>query len=133
MAPLAEQNGARAEARAMRAQAVALGDYPAASMRRDILYPPPARSGEISGPLYQFSNRALQTGFATRDLGGFSVRSYGIRGQFSHDRLRWLFSADSLDARSRGLLRTDRQTHSISRLTRSDRSGGFHLLRDGLS
>lgn len=105
MAPLAEQNGARAEARAMRAQAVALGDYPAASMRRDILYPPPARSGEISGPLYQFSNRALQTGFATRDLGGFSVRSYGIRGQFSHDRLRWLFSADSLDARSRGLLR----------------------------
>lgn len=116
MAPLAEQNGAMAEGSAMRRQAVALGEYPRKRSATDILYPPPSPTGEVSGPLYRFNNRAVQAGFSARDLGNFSVHGAGVRGQFSHDRLRWLFSAESLETRSQGLLRATPNTGQDVRL-----------------
>ena len=106
MARLAEQNGALAEGLALRRQSVALAGQPPGQSKQSVLFPGPATTGELSGPLYRYDNRALQIGMANQDLGGFSVQSQSVRGQFSHDRFRWLFNVETLDARGQGLLRT---------------------------
>lgn len=116
MALLAEQNGAVAEGQALRRQAVALGEAPAEQSKLATLYPAPRNTGEVTGPLYRFDNRALQTGVSIQDLGGFPVHRQYVRGQFSHDRFRWLFSAEQLDARERGLLREIPETGADYRL-----------------
>ncbi|QBM18433.1 hypothetical protein MARI_25740 [Marinobacter sp. JH2] len=56
-------------------------------------------------PLYQSDNRALQAGIELRDLGGFSLNTAGVSGQFSHDRYRWLFSAEHSSANDQGQLK----------------------------
>ncbi len=42
------------------------------------------------GPLYDFNNRALQTGVQWQNLGGFAVREATATAQISHDDWRWL-------------------------------------------
>jgi len=42
------------------------------------------------GPLYDFNNRALQTGIQWQNLGGFAVREATATAQISHDDWRWL-------------------------------------------
>ena len=70
----------------------------------------------VTEPLYRFNNSALQAGFSDRDLGGFSLRGQSLRGQFSHDRFRWLFNATTLSASGRGLLQSTPDTGNDLRL-----------------
>lgn len=116
MAPLAEAIGATAEGQALRRQAIALKGAGLNRSRDSVLFPEQEQTGEVTGPLYRFNNRALQVGVLGQDLGGFSVRSRALRGQFSHDRFRWLFSASSLSASGRGLLQSTPDTGNDVRL-----------------
>ncbi len=116
MAPLAEQTGAAAEGQALRRRAIALNGAALNRSKESVLFPEPAQTGEITGPLYRFNNRALQIGLSGRDLGGFSVRGRSMRGQFTHDRFRWLFSASSLSASGHGLLQSTPDTGNDVRL-----------------
>jgi tetratricopeptide (TPR) repeat protein len=116
MAPLAEQAGAMAEGQALRRQAIASNGAAAGQSKDSVLFPEPARTGEVTGPLYRFNNRALQVGLSSRDLGGFSIHGRSLRGQFSHDRFRWLFSASTLSASGQGLLRSTPDTGNNVRL-----------------
>ncbi|MFP3976538.1 tetratricopeptide repeat protein [Marinobacter sp. KMM 10035] len=67
-------------------------------------------------PLYRFDNRALQAGFKIRDLGGFSLNVAEVTGQLSHDRYRWLFSAEQATTNDQGLLKDRPRPGSSGRL-----------------
>ena len=116
MAPLAEQAGAMAEGQALRRQAIASNGAAAGQSRDSVLFPEPARAGEVTGPLYRFNNRVLQVGLSNRDLGGFSIHGRTLRGQLSHDRFRWLFSTTNHTASGSGLLRSTPDTGNDVRL-----------------
>lgn len=104
----AYETGKGAEAEALRQQAV---QY---AKEREQLHPDVinqlysvVRDPEPSPrePLYQSDNRALQAGLEIRDLGGFSLHTAALTGQFSHDRYRWLLSAEQTSAQDQGLLK----------------------------
>ncbi|WP_323750166.1 tetratricopeptide repeat protein [Marinobacter sp.] len=104
----AYESGKAAEAEALRQQAVH-NAREREQLHPDVveqLYsvlrdPEPSRQA----PLYQSDNRALQAGLEIRDLGGFSLNTAVLTGQFSHDRYRWLFSAEQASAHDQGLLK----------------------------
>ncbi|RMJ02709.1 hypothetical protein DOQ08_02173 [Marinobacter litoralis] len=102
------ETGKHAEAEALRQQAV-LHAQEREALRPEVidrLYAK-LRDPEPSArePLYQSDNRALQAGVELRDLGGFSLNTAGVSGQFSHDRYRWLFSAEQSRANDQGELK----------------------------
>lgn len=98
-----------AEAEALRKQAVFAAskhknlDPELDAKLRGILNDPAQEPFE---PLYRSENRALQASFQLRDLGGFSLHTTGLTGQFSHDRYRWLFAVEQTESHDRGLLNT---------------------------
>ena len=105
----ARNNGARSEA-----EAEALRQY-AVLITRKLEKPDPEVIAQLHSvlrdpiqepvaPLYRFDNRALQASAQILDLGGFSLHTAGMTGQFSHDRYRWLFSAEHTSAQNQGLL-----------------------------
>ncbi|MCK0162462.1 tetratricopeptide repeat protein [Marinobacter sp. S6332] len=103
----ARNNGARSEAEALRQYAVLITgklekpDPEVLTQLHSVLRDP---IQEPVGPVYRFDNRALQASAQILDLGGFSVHTAGVTGQFSHDRYRWLFSAEHSSAQNQGLL-----------------------------
>ncbi|MFL1466666.1 tetratricopeptide repeat protein [Marinobacter sp. HN1S83] len=105
MAPLVEQNDARAEGSAYRRQSIALGGTSTQQSKQNLLYPSDNQTGAVNEPLYRFDNRALQTGLSIMDLGEFGVRSTSVSGEFSHDHWRWYFNASDRRADARGRLR----------------------------
>jgi Tfp pilus assembly protein PilF/thioredoxin-like negative regulator of GroEL len=117
----ARNNGAKseAEAEALRKQAVTIArklekpDPELVAQLHAILKDP---SQEPTGPLYQFDNRALQAGFQIRDMGGFSLESTSLTGQFSHDRYRWLFAVEQSGSKGRGLLTSRPEPGTSGRL-----------------
>ena len=56
------------------------------------------------GPLYDFNNRALQTGVQWHNLGGFGVRETTATAQISHDHWRWLAQLSSPEPDGSGRL-----------------------------
>lgn len=111
--------GTEAEAEALRKQAVAIArtlktpNPELTAQLHEVLSDPPQAPIE---PLYRFNNRALQAGFQLRDLGGFSLRSAGLTGQFSHDRYRWLFAIEQTNTHDRGLLKEQPEPGTSGRL-----------------
>ena len=104
----AYETGKHAEAEALRRQAV-LKAKERESLAPDVTERLYAKLREPESaprePLYQSDNRALQAGVELRDLGGFSLNTAGVSGQFSHDRYRWLFAAEQSSANDRGQLK----------------------------
>ncbi|OJS98250.1 tetratricopeptide repeat protein [Marinobacter nauticus] len=138
MAPLAEQTGALAEGQAMRRRAITLKGANLEQAKDSALFPAPQQTGEVTGPLYRFNNRALQLGIRNRDIGGFSIRDQTLQGQFSHDRFRWLFSTSTLSASGRGLLLSTPATGQDARLQLQNNTSNTlltvslgHLTRSG--
>ncbi|WP_150912072.1 tetratricopeptide repeat protein [Marinobacter halotolerans] len=73
--------------------------------------------------LHQNFNRAVQVGSQWQNLGNFTVRRTGVTGQFSQDELRWLVSAETLDADSSGRLNKTPGRNTEASITLDRRSG----------